>query len=372
MQHTVSQAYHSPHYSPRLEAVSAIVLHHGAGTRKSDLAWLCNPASKVSAHYYVCRDGDIFQLVSEASVAWHAGIATISNQQSIGIETEHTTLPDLPIQHTDWPQAQLDALAWLTNDIAKRYQISSERIVSHRAIALPKGRKNDPAHPPLGPEPLFRAWVAGLPTTPAPSNYTELSPILGTPKATRAQLRFTVHKKSFYTQQEVDTFFDLYWKLATETGVDSIIPIAQMLHETADLTSFWCARPQRNPAGIGVNGVAQQREPNNKNNWAYNTQRNQWERGVSFPTWVSDAIPAHLGRLLQYAIIIGGETPEQRVLMYRSSATRPFPPRARGSAPQLRELGYAHNPALAGWAKPGDHYGAAIAKRANVLMGVLG
>lgn len=363
----------SPNHSARTEAPSAIVLHHGAGTRKSDLSWLCNPASKVSAHYYVCRDATIYQLVDEARTAWHAGNATISNEQSIGIETEHTTLPELPIQHTDWPQSQLDALTWLIGDIRTRYPIPNERVVSHRAIAMPKGRKHDPAHSPLAPEPSFRAWVAGLrtPSTPAPSGYTEYSPILGQPQATRASLRFS-GKHGGYSALDVDTILDAYYELAVPVGVDPVVAIAQMLHETGDLISFWSQRPQRNPAGIGVTGQYSDTKPIDTSRWKYNTQRKRWEVGLSFSGWATDSIPVHLGRLLSYALPAATGTQAQQALIQRSNAARPLPIRARGSATVLRELGHAHNSAMVGWATPGELYGQMIAKRANRLIGVNG
>ena len=159
-----STTYRSPNHSERRQPISALVLHHGAGTRQSDLAWLCNPASKVSAHYYVCRDGTIYQLVDDSRVAWHAGASqfdgrTDVNAFSLGIETEHTTDPKAGPLHADWPPVQLDALAWLCRQKMAQYAIPPDRVVSHRAVATPPGRKDDPAHAPLGPEPNFRAWV---------------------------------------------------------------------------------------------------------------------------------------------------------------------------------------------------------------------
>jgi hypothetical protein len=167
-------SYHSSNSDPRTTAINCLVLHHGAGTRKSDLATLCSASSRVSAHYYVCRDGTIYQLVPDSRVAWHAGVSALNgrtdcNEFSLGIETEHTTDPKAGPVHHDWPQAQLASLAWLCQIKMAQYGIPTNRIVSHRAVALPIGRKTDPHDPPLGPEPAFRAWADSLAIPPRTS-----------------------------------------------------------------------------------------------------------------------------------------------------------------------------------------------------------
>jgi N-acetyl-anhydromuramyl-L-alanine amidase AmpD len=363
----ISQAYASPNHNERTEQISAIIVHSCEGAppdneEQSSIPWLCNPASQVSTHYYITRSGLIYQLVPEERRAWHAGecaIADDANSASIGIELEHR-------QGTGaYPLPQRAALDWLARDIRKRYPIPLDRVVRHGTTARPVGRKHDPTD---WTELDFRAWVASLDPPPVATSYTELSPILGTPLATRAQLRFA-GKHGDYGTFDVAHILDRYYDLALSVSVDPCLAIAQMLHETADMTSFWSQRPQRNPAGIGVTGQYQYVAPINKTNWRYNTQRNQWERGLSFTSWADDAIPVHLGRLLSYALPAATGTQEQQALIQRSNAARPLPIRARGSATILREFGHVHNPALAGWASPGETYGIAIAARANRLIG---
>jgi hypothetical protein len=158
------------------------------------------------------------------------------------------------------------------------------------------------------------------------------------------------------------------WEYALQAGavgLDPYLAIAQMIHETGNLTSFWAARPQRNPAGIGVNGQKQSEPPADRANWAFNTQRSQWERGVSFASWQNDAIPAHVGRLLAYFLPKGAENDIQRAVIERGLRYRALPDTMRGSASILRQLGKAHNPTGQGWASPGSDYGAKIAAVAN-------
>jgi hypothetical protein len=169
-----------------------------------------------------------------------------------------------------------------------------------------------------------------------------------------------------YSEHDIrNVIVPAYYAACTPVGIDPVLAIAQMIHETGNLTSFWAARPQRNPAGIGVNGQKQATEPADRANWAFNTQRGQWERGVSFASWDKDAIPAHVGRLLAYFLPKGAENDVQRAAIERGLRYRPLPDVMRGSARTLRQLGKAHNPAGQGWASPGTDYGAKIAAIAN-------
>ncbi len=78
--------------SGRLEAViDCVVLHATAGSLSGTLAWFANPASGVSAHYVVAKDGDVYQMVEEDKLAHHAGASEYQgrknfNDFSIGIE----------------------------------------------------------------------------------------------------------------------------------------------------------------------------------------------------------------------------------------------------------------------------------------------
>ncbi len=98
---------------------------------------------KVSAHFFIERNGRIVQFVSTEDRAWHAGVSSFCGQEdcnhySIGVELEGCdTLP--------FAKKQYDSLTTLTRNLMKRYPlITKERVVSHAEIALPKGRKTDP------------------------------------------------------------------------------------------------------------------------------------------------------------------------------------------------------------------------------------
>jgi hypothetical protein len=219
-----------------------------------------------------------------------------------------------------------------------------------------------PTPPPIPP----------TPTPPTPTSHiSEDSPICAAPSARPEQVVAYVCGRPHgeYTDYDVaSAIIPAYFTICTSVGIDPILALAQMIHETNNLASFWAARPQRNPAGIGVVGRRQAQPPADTANWAFNTQRQQWEAGLSFNSWQNDSIPAHVGRLLAYAVSPGSETPAQRDLIARALSYRPLPQKLRGTALSLKQLGKAHNPAGDGWASPGTDYGAKIAAIAQKIV----
>ena len=96
---------------------------------------------RVSAHFFIRRDGRIIQFVSTEQRAWHAGVSRFGGRErcndfSIGIELEGTD--DLP--YTD---AQYAVLEQLTRHIRSAWPaIDLNRIQGHSDIA--PQRKTDP------------------------------------------------------------------------------------------------------------------------------------------------------------------------------------------------------------------------------------
>jgi len=93
---------------------------------------------RVSAHFFVRRDGRLVQFVPCAKRAWHAGASSWKgrercNDYSVGIELEGT-------DNTPYADAQYTMLARLVKALRRRYPISD--IVGHCDIA--PGRKTDP------------------------------------------------------------------------------------------------------------------------------------------------------------------------------------------------------------------------------------
>ena len=94
---------------------------------------------RVSAHFFVRRDGELVQFVSCNDRAWHAGVSLWRGRErcndfSIGIELEGTDV-------TPYAGAQYRRLAGLLRALKRRYP-SIGAAVGHSDIA--PGRKTDP------------------------------------------------------------------------------------------------------------------------------------------------------------------------------------------------------------------------------------
>lgn len=181
------------------------------------------------------------------------------------------------------------------------------------------------------------------------------APILGMPSGTVAEAVQVIAPRAVangYTYDEVVAIIQAYERVGSSVGVDWFLAVAQMSHETGYLTSFWSAKPQRNPAGLGVEGKSSTTDPNQPG-WVFNTQRNLWEKGLSFATWEEEAIPAHIGRLLAYALTDNQATPAQKAMIDKALAYRALPSNLRGIAPTIVGLNGR-------WAFPGTTYGQRI------------
>lgn len=184
-------SYRSPNHDPRPVPVRALVLHSGEGSKASDLYTLCSARppmnQRVSAHYYVDRAANIYQLVDDSRRAWHAGTSsylglTNWNDFAIGIETEHQ-LGQM------WPDAQRAALAWLCRQLVVKYQIEQRMVVAHRWIAQPAGRKADPTN---WPDTMLHIWISGLYVTPPPAPPAKVYRVRGLPVYQRPDLTGTL------------------------------------------------------------------------------------------------------------------------------------------------------------------------------------
>ena len=148
----------SPNFGPRPEqaCIDLVVVHsislppgqYGGNAVQAlftnHLDWNAHPyyqqicGLEVSSHFYIRRDGELWQFVSCDDRAWHAGRSHYRgrdncNDDSIGIELEG-------LEGETFEPAQYTALAALCQALARRYPIA--HVAGHEHVA--PGRKQDP------------------------------------------------------------------------------------------------------------------------------------------------------------------------------------------------------------------------------------
>lgn len=125
--------------------IDMLVIHYtGMESCEAAIERLCDPDSKVSAHYLIDEDGSITQLVEEDYRAWHAGEAYWRghrdiNARSIGIELVN---PGHQFGYRPFSESQMRRLETVALDIVRRHQIPAHNVVGHSDVA-PR-RKEDP------------------------------------------------------------------------------------------------------------------------------------------------------------------------------------------------------------------------------------
>ncbi|MEQ6887720.1 N-acetylmuramoyl-L-alanine amidase [Halomonas sp. CS7] len=176
--YTVDHTQVAPSHNSR---VRHLVLHYTDGDEAEALATLTGP--RVSSHYVLPRGPAprVYQLVEECRRAWHAGASRWKGQAdlnttSIGIEIVNAgpdrTTAELErrlaanqanaIAWAPYPDAQIDTLIALAQDIIARHGIEATNVVAHADIA--PTRKIDPG-PAL---PWQRLHEAGIGPWPEP------------------------------------------------------------------------------------------------------------------------------------------------------------------------------------------------------------
>lgn len=156
--YSLARQVRSPNFGARPPSarIDLVVLHsislppgvygtdHVKALFTNQLDWNAHPYFKqieglqVSAHFYIQRDGAVWQFVSCDQRAWHAGVShyrgrSNCNDDSIGIELEG-------LEGDAFESPQYESLAALLPALIQRYPIA--HIAGHEHIA--PGRKADP------------------------------------------------------------------------------------------------------------------------------------------------------------------------------------------------------------------------------------
>ena len=105
---------------------------------------LCDIKSKVSAHYFIKKNGEVLNLVPDLYTAWHAGKSRWKkfrslNKYSIGIEVSNS---GHDFKYTKFSKNQISELEKLLRFLIKKYKIQKQNILGHSDIS--PFRKKDP------------------------------------------------------------------------------------------------------------------------------------------------------------------------------------------------------------------------------------
>ena len=139
-------------YSPNFESkkrkpnqIKFIIVHYTGMKKETDaIERLTNINSKVSSHYLIKNNGEIIAMVPDLYEAWHAGISSWKNfnslnKHSIGIEISN---PGHEYDYKTFSKNQIQSLKKLCKFLIKKYKINQKNILGHSDIA--PNRKKDP------------------------------------------------------------------------------------------------------------------------------------------------------------------------------------------------------------------------------------
>ncbi len=137
--------YKSPNYNSRKNSrVQLIIIHYTALKNTLEaISYLCKKEKKVSSHYLISQNGDVYNLVEDKYRAWHAGQAfwheiTDINSISIGIELDYNPSG----KNNKFSFKMIYSLKKLIRKLLKNYKINKNGILAHSDIA--PFRKKDP------------------------------------------------------------------------------------------------------------------------------------------------------------------------------------------------------------------------------------
>jgi hypothetical protein len=297
------------------------------------LGWPAGPHLFLAADVPNSSDAGIWAGTPLASPGVHAGKC---NADHIGIEI----VGNYDIE--PWPVAVADLVYGVVPLLMQWAGIPPERVQGHFECLNDKSCPGSKIHMDDVRAELARRRAGTPPPPAAPAALTNASSLIAPPRATQQQCVAYITKRVHGVYSDLDIASIVRSYFAYASGLDPLIAIAQMIKETGNLTSSWSQPPRHNPAGIGVTGAK--------------------GVGLSFATW-EDAVRAHVGRLLAYALKQGTGSAGQQVMIDHALALRSLPAAYRGAAPTLQGLNTR-------WAKPGLVYANAIVEIGNAIMGI--
>lgn len=317
--------------------------------------WDAGPHLFIAANSPNPADDGIWQLSPLNMVGVHAGVC---NSHNWGIEVVGD------YDNVVWTEETKKIVIGAVGELFKwrSLSVTPSTIKGHRDCNSPKTCPGNMINMDL-----VRQWINNyLADIPERIHVNPESTLLSAPRCSieqAAQYILNRSPKPIYTTGDITiSILPGYWNICEKIGLDPCVTIAQMIHETGNLSSWWCQRPRRNPAGIGVTGETRtdQPYPEDINKWAWNDQSQRWQKGISFANWGQSAI-AHTGRLVAYATKPASRNEAQQLVVTQALSYRTLPQHLHGVAPTLSGLNGT-------WAYPGTTYANKISDIANAII----
>jgi N-acetyl-anhydromuramyl-L-alanine amidase AmpD len=134
----------TPNKGNKVIIPEAVVLHHSDGSYRGGCEWLASPASKVSYHVLIARDGRRTVFCQDTERAWHAGKSNWFGRQdlnswSLGLAWEGNTY-DYPLGD----DAMASAIEYLVPRMRK-WGIPMSMVVTHQQVAPTRKTDISPA-----------------------------------------------------------------------------------------------------------------------------------------------------------------------------------------------------------------------------------
>lgn len=132
----------SPHHNARTGPIRLIVMHADASPSEAGtLSWFMDPASKVSYHILLGRQGTIYRIVDPSRRAWHAGKSTWPGLTDVNGGSLGLSFANRHDGKEALTPLQIAAAHAVIAEWREAYP-TIEAITTHAAIA--PGRKTDP------------------------------------------------------------------------------------------------------------------------------------------------------------------------------------------------------------------------------------
>lgn len=358
-----------------ISRIRYIVIHYTGsfGTAEENCQFFSGGDRKASAHYFVGYEGEIWQSVEDANIAWHCGAKSYKhpecrNANSIGIElcTRKKNPESLSAADRDWyfEDATVEAAVALTRYLMEKYDVPEENVLRHydvtgKVCPAPYvhnttrhtweefkeaiGRKEPgkdinwiallmKALSAIG---KFLAALISSMRKPEPGSEPEREPeddggltlIMGKYVVNAEKIAAYITRKNPNAADLAEELARLYIEEGIREGVRGDLAAAQAMLETGNLTFAGSAVTidQNNFCGLGVT----------KNG----------EKGCSFQT-MREGVRAHIQHLKAYA---STEPLENGCVDPRYGYVE------KGCAPYVERLGIGENPKGKGWAAGKDY-----------------